>query len=99
MTPKEIFVTYDIFKEAMAGTNIAEELKLQVAKEFLHNLPPAAFSAGCPVTRKWLADTVQTKINQLQEDYDRRQRSNPPAPDKEAKKATPKEAPKARVVG
>lgn len=49
----------------MDGTVVPQEMKLAMAMEFKHTLPPVSFSAGCAVTRKWLEDYVQTTIDSL----------------------------------
>ena len=66
MKPNEIFQTFEVFKTVMDGAVIPQEMKLKMAQEFKHSLPPVSFSTGCPSTRQWLEDAVQAKIDLLQ---------------------------------
>jgi len=91
MTPTAIFEAYNAFQEVLAGNKIPQEIQLGMAREFLHTLPPVQFSMGCPVTRKWLSDALQEKINELQKLDDERNRK-PSAAEDGNKKGKKKEA-------
>jgi hypothetical protein len=76
MKPLDLFQLLAVFKVAMSGSEIPVELKLQVAKEVLHSLPPVALCSPCPFTRQWLGDSVQGVIDDLKAEQHERNRAN-----------------------
>lgn len=85
MKPLDLFQLYAVFQVAMAGSDIPDEMKLKVAEEVLHSLPPAALCSPCPVTRQWIGEAVQAVIDTLKAKNDRTNTNPQEAPQDEAK--------------
>lgn len=71
MKPLDLLQQLAVFQVAMAGTEFPNEVKLKVAEEVFHALPPEALCSSCPATRTWVGDQVLAVIEHIKATNDR----------------------------
>ena len=89
MKPLEMVAFYSDFITAIDSNAVPTDVKLGVALEVLHNLPPEELCRHAPATREWLGKAVQAVITTLQTEHDRTITEAAASATKAAQAATP----------